>query len=117
MQPVSQNNFLHKCNQLNLKNFALSTQLETFSVADMLNRSFFQEELQLNHVKHNQLPPQVPCETLTHDDQIEHRPVHFLIEHETVLPSLRDDCHLGLADFRQDQFPIRDDIEAEKTSY
>ena len=36
----------------------------------MLSRSFIQEELQLNHVKHKQLPPQVLFATLTHDDQI-----------------------------------------------
>ena len=40
--------------------------------------------------------------------------MHFSIKHETVLPSLKDDCHPGLADFRHDQFPTRDDIEAEK---
>ena len=83
----------------------------------MLNRSFYQEELQLKQVKHNQLPPQVPCETLTHDDQKKIKPVHNSIKHETVLPSLKDDCHPGLADFRHDQFPTRDDIEAEKKCY
>ena len=40
--------------------------------------------------------------------------VHYLVEHETVLPSLKDDCHPGLADFRHDQFPIRNDNEREK---
>ena len=30
------------------------TKGKSFSVADMLSRSFFQEELQLNHVKHKQ---------------------------------------------------------------
>ena len=40
--------------------------------------------------------------------------VHYLVELETVLPSLKDNCHPGLADFRHDQFPIRNDIESEK---
>ena len=43
--------------------------------------------------------------------------VHYIFKHETVLPSLKNDCHPGPPHFRQDQFPIRDDIEAEKTSY
>ena len=40
--------------------------------------------------------------------------VHYLVEHETVLPSLKDYCYPGLADFRHDQFPIRKDNEREK---
>ena len=52
----------------------------------MLSRSFFQEELQLNHVKHKQLPPQLLFETLTRDDQIKLKPVHCFFEKETVLP-------------------------------
>ena len=73
-----------------------------------------QEELQLNHVKRKQFHPQVLFATLNYDDQMKLKPVHFSIKHETVLPSLKDDCHPGLADFRHDQFPTRDDIEAEK---
>ena len=80
----------------------------------MLSHSFSQEELQLNHVKHKQLPPQVLFATLTHDDQIKHKPVNCLVKHETVLPSLKDDCHPGLAHFGNDQFPIRKDKEGEK---
>ena len=44
----------------------------------MLIRSFIQEELQLNHVKQKQLPPRVLFATLTHDDQINFKPVHCL---------------------------------------
>ena len=40
--------------------------------------------------------------------------VHYLVEHETVLLSLKDDCLPALADFRHDQFPIRNDNEKEK---
>ena len=42
----------------------------------MISRSFFQKELQPNHVKHKQLPRQVLFETLTRDDQIKLKPVH-----------------------------------------
>ena len=80
----------------------------------MLIRSFIQEELQLNHVKHKQLPPQVLFATLTHDDQSKFKPVHCLVKLETVLPSLKDDCHPGLAHFGKDQFPIGNDKELEK---
>ena len=40
--------------------------------------------------------------------------VHYLVEHETVLPSLKDDCHPGLAQFGKDRFPNCDDNEGEK---
>ena len=43
---------LHKCIRPNFTNFALSTQKENFFlVANLLRRSFFQEELHLNHVR------------------------------------------------------------------
>ena len=42
------------------------------------------------------------------------KPVHCFFENETVLPSLKTDCHPGLAHFRNDQFPTRDHNEAEK---
>ena len=79
----------------------------------MLSRSFIQEELQLNHVKHKQLPPRVHFATLTHDDQIKFKPVNCLVKHETVLPSLKDDCHSGLAHFGNDQILIGIDNEGE----
>ena len=85
-----------------------------FSVADKLNCSFIQEELQLNLVKHKQLPPQVLFATLTHDDQIKLKRVNCLVKQETVLPSLKDDCHPGLAHFRNDQFPFGNDNEVKK---
>ena len=72
----------------------------------MLNCSFFQEERQLNHVKHKQLPPQVLFATLTHDYQMKLKPVHYLFKHETVRLSLKDDCYPGLAHFGNDQFPL-----------
>ena len=55
----------------------------------MLGRSFFQEKLQLNQVKHKQLPRQVLFATQTHDDQLKLKRVHYLSKNETVLPSLK----------------------------
>ena len=43
--------------------------------------------------------------TLTDDNQI--KLVHYLVKHETVLPSQKDDCHPILADLGNDQFSIR----------
>ena len=80
----------------------------------MVSRYFFPEELQLNHVKHKQLPPQVLFETLTRDDQNKLKPVHFLFKRETILPSLKNHCHPGQAHFGKDQFPTRGDNEGEK---
>ena len=80
----------------------------------MLNCSFFQEERQLNHVKHKQLPPQILFATLTHDYQMKLKLVHYLVEHETVRPSLKDECYPGLAHFGNDQFPFSNDNEGEK---
>ena len=40
--------------------------------------------------------------------------MHCLFKQETVLRSLKDDCHPGLAHFRIDQFPIGNDSEGEK---
>ena len=87
---------------------------KNFSVVDLLSRSFSLEQLQLSHVKHKQLPPQVLFATLTHDYQIKLKPVQYLVKRETALPSLKDDCQLSLALFGKYQFPIRNDKEVEK---
>ena len=39
--------------------------------------------------------------------------MHCLVKQETVLPSLKDDCHPGPAHFGNDQFPIGNDNEGE----
>ena len=80
----------------------------------MLSRSFFQKQLQPNHVKHKHLPPQILFEILTRDDQIKLKPVHYLVELQTVPPSLKDGYHPGLPDFGNDQFPNRNDNGGEK---
>ena len=82
----------------------------------MLSRSFFQEELQLNHGKHKQIPPQVLFAKLTHDDQIKLKPMQYLVKRETALPSLKNDCHPCLAHFENHQFPIREVKEVEKNT-
>ena len=42
-------------------------------------------------MKFEQLPPQILSATLTHD--IENKPVHNVVEHESVLPSQKHDLN------------------------
>ena len=42
------------------------------------------------------------------------KPVHYFFKNESVLPSLKNDCHPGLAHFGNEQFPARDDNKEEK---
>ena len=75
-----------------------------FSVADMLSRSFTKAELQLNQLKHKQLPPQIDFALLQNGTL---QPVHYLIKHEEILPHQKHDSHPILADYGTDQFSIR----------
>ena len=77
---------------------------KNLSVADMLSRSFTKAELQLNHLKHKQLPPQIDF-ALLQDNTL--KPVHYLIKHEEILPHQKHDSHPILADYGTDQFSIR----------
>ena len=73
-------------------------------VADMLSRSFTKAKLQLNQLKHKQLPPQIDF-ALLQDGTL--KPVHYLIKHEEILPHQKHDSHPILADYGTDQFSIR----------
>ena len=61
---------------------------KNLSVADMLSRSFTKAELQLNQLKHKQLPPQIDF-ALLQDNTL--KPVHYLIKHEEILPHQKHD--------------------------
>ena len=77
---------------------------KNLSVADMLSRSFTKAELQLNQLKHKQLPPQIDF-ALLQNGTLQH--VHYLIKHEEKLPHQKHDSHPILADYGTDQFSIR----------
>ena len=77
---------------------------KNLSVADMLSRSFTKAELQINQLKHKQLPPQIDFAILQNDTL---KPVHYLIKHEELLPHQKHDSHPILADYGTDQFSIR----------
>ena len=70
----------------------------------MLSRSFTKAELQINQLKHKQLPPQTDFAILQEDTL---KPVHYLIKHEELLPHQKHDSHPILADYGTDQFSIR----------
>ena len=70
----------------------------------MLSRSFTIAELQINQLKHKQLPPQIDFAMLQ-DSTL--NPVHYLIKHEEVSPHQKHDSHPILADYDTDQFSIR----------
>ena len=63
------------------------------------------EEQQLIQSEHEHLPPQYQFATLTKTNQI--KPVYYLAEQKFVLLSRKDDSHLILTDFTNDQFSLR----------
>ena len=77
---------------------------KNLSAADMLSRSFTKAELQLNQLKHKQLPPQIDFAILQNGTL---KPVHYLIKHEEILPHQKHDSHPILAYYGTDQFSIR----------
>ena len=70
----------------------------------MLIRSFNKAELQINQLKHKQLPPQIDLAILQNNTL---KPVHYLSKQEEVLLHQKDDSHPILADCGTDQFSIR----------
>ena len=70
----------------------------------MLSCSFTKAELQLNQLKHKQLPPQIDF-ALLQDNNL--KPVQYLVKHEEILPHQKHDSHPILADYGTDQFSIR----------
>ena len=70
----------------------------------MLGRSFTKTDIQLNQLKHKQLPPQNDFALLQNGTL---KPVHYLIKHEEISPHQKHDSHPILADYDTDQFSIR----------
>ena len=72
---------------------------KNLTVADMLSRTFTKEQLQLH-----QLRPEIDF-SIIEDNQL--KPVHYLVKHEEIKCIQKNDCHLILADYGEDQFSIR----------
>ena len=81
----------------------IRTSGKTLSVADMFSRSFTKNELQLNQLKHKQLPLKIDFAILQNNSLT---PVHYLIQHEKILPHHKHDSHPIFADYGTDQFSI-----------
>ena len=77
---------------------------KNLTVADMLSRTFTEEQLQLHQLRHKQLPPQIDF-SIMKDNQL--KPVHYLVKHEEIKYNQKNDCHPILADYGEDQFSIR----------
>ena len=69
----------------------------------MLSRSFKKAELQLNQVKHKQLPPQMDFALLQNGTL---KPVHYLIKHEEMLPHQKQTLAQFLLIMVQIKFPF-----------
>ena len=54
---------------------------KNLTVAEMLSRSFTKEQLQIHHLRHKQLPPQIDF-SIMKDNQP--KPVHYLVKHEEI---------------------------------
>ena len=70
----------------------------------MLSRSFTKAELQINQLKHKQLPPQIDF-AIPQNNTL--KPVHYIIKNEEVLPHQKLDSNPILADYGTYQFSIR----------
>ena len=58
----------------------------------------------MNQLKHKQLSPQIDFAVLQNNKL---KPVHYLIQHEEILPHQKHDSRPILADYGTDQFSIR----------
>ena len=70
----------------------------------MLSRTFAKEQLQIHQSRQKQLPPQIDF-SIMKTNQL--KPVHYLVKHEKIKYNQKNDCHLILADYGEDQFFIR----------
>ena len=82
----------------------IQTPGKNLSVADLLSRSFTKTELQINQLKHKQLPPQIDFAILQNNTST---PDHYLIQHKERLPHQKHDSLPILADYGPNQFSIR----------
>ena len=54
---------------------------KNLTVADVLSGTFTKEQLQINELRHKQLPPQIDF-SIMKDNQL--KPVHFSVKHEEI---------------------------------
>ena len=85
------------------------------AVADILSRDFSSINSQEVQIKHKTLPPQIEFARMQPDNTI--KQTHYLVQHEDVLPTQKNDSHLILADLGDDKFQLRIEDSGNKISY
>ena len=75
------------------------------TIADMLSRDFPTINNETCHFQHKTLPPRIDFLQLKNDNIL--KPIHYLIIHEDVLPTQKNDSHLILVDYYDNQFTLR----------
>ena len=75
------------------------------TVADMLSRDFSTINAKTCQLHHKTLPPHIDFLQLKQNNIL--KPIHYLVKHEDVLPTQKNDSHLILADYGDDQFTLR----------
>ena len=85
------------------------------TVADMLSRDFSTINAKTFQLHHKTLPPHIDFLQLKQNDIL--KPIHYLVKHEDVLPTQKNDSHLILADYGDDQFTLRIQDEGNIVKY
>ena len=67
------------------------------TVADMLSRDFSTINTKTCQLHHKTLPPHIDFLQLKQNNIL--KPIHYLVKHEDVLPTQKNDSHLILADY------------------
>ena len=75
------------------------------TVADMLIRDFSTINNKICQLQHKTLPPHIDVLQLKNDNML--KPIHYLVKHKNVLPTQKNDSHLILVDYGDDQFTLR----------
>ena len=74
-------------------------------VADMLSRDFSSINSASSQLKHKTLPPHIQFAQINPNNTLEE--IHYLVQHEEVLPTQKNDSHPILVDNGTQQYTIR----------
>ena len=81
----------------------------------MLSRDFSSLTNSQCQIQHKTLPPQIEFAQLSKTNTL--NPVHYLVKHEEILPTQKNDSHLILADFGDDHYSLRIQDSGNKIIY
>ena len=77
----------------------------TLTVADMLSRDFSQITNKRFQLQPKTLPSLIDLNQLKPNNSL--KQIHYLVRHEDILPTQKNDSHLNLFDYGDDQFTLR----------